>query len=106
MYRHGALQHVIRHSGVHYVQDAMDGLIAADTEDGGADDALRLRVHDHFHEALRFVPFDSASDAVHPATADEQFATAGAGFGLGHANAAERRIDVKGVTQDTLAHLA
>ncbi len=43
---HRALQLRIGEAGIHHVEDAMDRLVAARAEDGGAQDALRLGVDD------------------------------------------------------------
>ena len=50
---HGAADHRVGSIGVHHVQDRVDDLVAADTGNGDVEDALRFRVHEHLHEALR-----------------------------------------------------
>src|SRR5260221_13534392 len=100
MYRDGLLQGRIRDAGVHHVEDAVDRLVAAGAQDGGAEDLRRLRVDDHLHESLRLVLLDSASHTGHGPMPDEQGAAARARLGLRDADAAEWRIDIESVGRD------
>ena len=49
---HCAADHGAGGAGVHHVQDRVDHLVAADAENGCAEDAFRVRVHQHLPEAL------------------------------------------------------
>ena len=59
-------------AGVHGVDDAVDGLVAAGAEDGGAEDLLAFGVDENFHEAFGLALFDGAGDLGHGAGADER----------------------------------
>ena len=82
----------------------MDHLVAAHAEDGGAEDALALRVHQHLHETLRLSLLHRATDAAHRARGDQGRAPRSAHLRLGHAGAPERRVDVQGIAVDAVGH--
>src|SRR3712207_5248959 len=81
---HRALKDFVRDAGVHDVEDAVDGLVAACAEDGGPENPARLRVHDDLHQPPRLALLNGAADARHRAAADEQRAARGARLALGH----------------------
>ncbi len=84
----------------------MDGLVASYAENGGAENRVGVAVDNDFHKSLRFPLFDRAADAGHGPAADPDRVSFGARFGLGHADPAERRIDVERVNRNAVAHLA
>ena len=64
------------------------------------------RVDDDLHEALRLAFLDRAADAGHRAAADADARPVARACGLGHADPAERRIDVERVSRNAVADLA
>ena len=61
----GALHHGVGSLGVHQVEDRVDDLIAADAEDGGAEELLGLGIDQHLHEALRLALLEGAAHVLH-----------------------------------------
>src|SRR6185312_2637232 len=84
----------------------VDDLISADTEDGGAEDALAFRANQHLHETLRFAPFACTPDRFHGEGGGERRHAGGANLVLGHAGAAERRIDEEAIGEDAVGDAA
>ena len=103
---HRPLDHGIRRLGVHHVQDRVDDLVAADAEDGRAQDPVRLGVHQHLHEALRLALLHGAANARHRPRGDQGRAARFPDLLLGHADAGERRVDVERVAVDTVRDAA
>ncbi len=68
---YGALDVGVGGAGVHGVDDAVDGFVAAGSEDGGAEDLFCVGVDEDFDEAFGFALFDGACDSGHGAGADE-----------------------------------
>src|SRR5205085_7595719 len=85
---------------------AGERLVTASPEDRGAEDLPRLGIDDDLHEALCLAFLDRAPDAAHRPLRAEQGAAAGARLAVGHADTAERRIDVQGVANNAVADLA
>src|SRR5947207_14490416 len=106
MDRHRTLQHRIRRAGIHHVDDAVDRLVTASPENRGAEDLPRFGIDDDLHQALRLAFLDRAPDAAHRPLRAKQCAAAGARLAVGHADTAERRIDVQGVANNAVADLA
>ena len=92
--------------GVHGVEDAVDGFVAAGAEDVGAEDLLGVGVDEDLDEAFGFAFFDGAADAGHGAGADEGWLSGFADFGFGEADAAEGRVGVEGVAEDAVGDAA
>ena len=90
----------------HRLDHGVDRLVAPDAQDRGAEDGVAVAVDHHLHEALRLALLDRAADAGHRPAADPHRMALGARLGLGHADAAERRIDVEGVGRNAVAHPA
>ena len=74
--------------GIHGVDDAVDGFVAAGAEDGGAEDLFCTRVDEDFDEAFGLALFDGAGDACHGAGADESRLSGFADFVFREADAA------------------
>jgi hypothetical protein len=53
MDRHGPLEDVVGHARMHYVDHAMDRLVAAGAQNCRAEDLARLRIGDDLYEAQR-----------------------------------------------------
>ncbi len=68
---HGSLEGGVGRAGVHDVEDAVDGFVSANSEDGGAEDFFGFGVGQDLHEALGLAFFDGAADLGHRARADE-----------------------------------
>jgi len=81
-------------------------LVAVHSQDGRAQQVLVLGVDQHLHEALRFAGFAGAAHALHRHLGVQHAAAAGAGFGLGDADAAERRVDEERVAGYAVADAA
>jgi hypothetical protein len=61
----------VRGFRAHHVENAMDGFVAAGSENRSAEDALGFGVDHDLHEALRFAFLDRAADAGHGALSDQ-----------------------------------
>ena len=59
---HAACDDGVGHVGEHDVEHRLDGLIALDAEDGGAQNFLCLRVDEDFHEAAGLAALAGAAD--------------------------------------------
>ena len=86
--------------------DAMDRLVAAGPEHGGAENLLGFRVDDDLHQAVGLAFLERAANARHRPLADEHRVATASRLGLGHARAAERRVDVEPVGGDSVGHAA
>ena len=64
---------------------------------------MRLGVSDRHHESLSFPLFDCPGYAGHRAPSDKEGTSRGARLCLCHPDAAQRRIDVEGVTRNAIA---
>ena len=84
----------------------VDDLVAVDSQDRRAENLLALGVDDDLHEALRLALLDRSPDLRHRAFADEDLLAGRLRRGLGHADAAERRIDEQGIGVDPVSHPA
>ena len=82
----------------------MDRLVAPGSENGGPENLMRLGVSDRHHEPLRFPLLDRPAHAGHRTATDKQRTPSGAGLRQGHADAAERRIDVERISGNAIAH--
>ena len=60
MYVHGTLQRSVGCLSVNDVENAVDDLVAADTEDGGPENLPCVGIDDDFDEALRLSLLDGA----------------------------------------------
>ena len=60
---HGALDEGVGGAGVHGVDDAVDGFVAAGSEDGGAEDLFCGCVDEDFAEAFGLALFYGARDS-------------------------------------------
>src|SRR5438270_436254 len=54
MNMYSVAKYLERSLGRHCIQDAVDGFVAADAQNGGAQDLVAAVIHHHFHETLRF----------------------------------------------------
>ena len=61
MYVHGTLQRRVGCLSVHDVENAVDDLVAADTEDGGSENLPCVGIDDDFDEALSLSLLDDAT---------------------------------------------
>src|ERR1700730_3861173 len=84
----------------------MYGLVAADAENGGAEDLPGVGIHDHLHEPLRLSLFHRPIHTGHRALSHTDLTPAGARFFLGHADAPQWRIDEQAITGNPVAHPA
>src|SRR5271167_1488181 len=100
---HRALQRGEGDPCVHRVENSMDRLVAAGSENSRPEDLMCLSISDRHHKSLRFALLDRAADARHRSAANEEPTSSGAGLRLGHADAAERRIGVEGIAQNAIA---
>src|SRR6266576_237128 len=89
--------------GVHQIEDRVDSLVASWTEQRGAEDLFAAAIDENAHKALRLALFDGAGNARHRPLAGQHPPPAVACRGQGHADAAQWRVDVKGIGGDTLA---
>ncbi len=95
---HGALKHVVRHAGVHHVDHAVNGFVAAGAEDGGAENLSRGPASTTTFMKPCVSSFSTARlDAAHRPRRDQQRPSGRARLRLGDADPAERRIDVQRV---------
>ena len=102
----GAEQRLDRGAGVHQVEDGMDRLVAFDAEERRAEDLAAVGVGQHLEKALRLAALHRAADAGHRPAADQHPAAGGAGLGLGHAAAPERRVGEERVGRQAVGDLA
>jgi hypothetical protein len=82
----------------------VDRLVATGSENGSAEDVMRLGIGDRQHKSLRFTLFYRAAHVGHPTVANNAWTSSVARLSLGDAGAAERRIDVEGVGWNAIAH--
>src|ERR1700704_3617745 len=92
-----------RSLGRHRIQDAVDGFVASNAQNGGAQNLLALLINHHFHETLRLAFLDGARDAGHGPAANPDLVICCAGLRLRHADASEWRIDEQAITGDSVA---
>jgi len=92
--------------GVHGIEEAVDGFVAAYSEEGGAEDLVGFGVYEGLHESEAFAFFEGAVDARHGADGDEGGLAGGANLGFGEADAGERRVAVHGVAGDAVGDSA
>ena len=84
---YGAQDGGVGSARVHGVEEAVDGFVAADAEEGCAEDFFGVGIYEDLHEAEAFALFQSAIDAGHGASGDESGLAGGADFGFGEADA-------------------
>src|ERR1700761_3548817 len=101
----------VRESGVgcariHCAEDTVNCLVSTSSENGGSQNLFALRIHQYFHETLRFSFFYSASDFRHRASSDQGSASTLTYLGFGKTNPGQRRIDVKGTHRDAVTDAA
>ena len=90
---HRVRERGVGRAGIHRVGEAVHRFVAAGAENRGAENFLCLGVDEDLHEAEGLTLFDRAADLRHRSPPDEERATGGACFVLGHADPPERRID-------------
>ena len=103
---HGVAEEGSGFAGVHGGEDAVDGFVSADAEDGGAEDLFGFGVGEDFHEAAGFALFDGAVHLGHGADAHERGAAALANFAFAHSDVGERRIGIEGPGGDAIGDAA
>src|SRR5215207_2440806 len=106
MDRHGALERDVGYARIDHVENAVNGFIAAGSQDRGAQDLVRLGVDDDLHKPFRLALLDRAADPGHRTGADQQRLTRRARLRDGHPDAPQRRIDVERVSRDAVAYPA
>ena len=94
---YGTLDGGVGGVGIHDVEEAVDGFVAADAEERGAEDALGFGVDQDLHEAEAFAFFEGAVDAGHGAGGDEDWLARFACVGFRYADAGEGWVAVHGV---------
>ncbi len=100
---HRALDHRIGRFRVHRIQNAVDGLVAAGSQNRRAQNFAAVRIHQDLHEAERLALFHGAPHSRH-GSRSHQCALAGfPHFRLRHARSSQRRIDVEPVGGDPVA---
>ena len=104
MYRHSPAQRLDGLICAHQVQDAVNRLIAAGSEDRGAQDSLRIGIRHDLHETLRLAFLDGATDSGHLTFGTKKSAPTLCRFGVRHSHSRERGVDVKRVAGHALAH--
>src|SRR5574337_1386510 len=87
----------VRKPRIDRTEERVHGLVAADAENRGTEDAPTRGIDDDLHEALRLAFLDGTCDARHRPLADQHAGAVAHCFGLGHADATERRVDEKAV---------
>src|ERR1700752_4887611 len=101
---HGAGNRGVGLLGRHDVEDRVNDLIAADTENGCAEDEFGFGVDHHLHEALCLPLLHGSPYACHRSLAHQSFSAGFANLVHGHACAAEWRVDVKRIGGDAVTH--
>jgi hypothetical protein len=61
---HRPLNHCVGRFGIHDIENRVNHLVPASTQNGGTQDLARLRIHNYLHEPLRFAFFDGTSTFV------------------------------------------
>src|SRR5215472_9985631 len=100
---HRALKDRVWRLGVHHIEHAVNGLIAADAKNGTSQDLLVLRVYDDPHEPLGFALFHRSRYACHGALSDKRAPAGFAHLTFRHSNAAQGRVNIKVVGGDAVA---
>src|ERR1700730_6448100 len=103
MYVHGTLQRSVGCLSVNDVENAVDDLVAADTEDGGPENLPCVGIDDDFDEALRLSLLDGARHPSHLPSSDQDALSKMPCLGLRHTGATERWIYIKGIGGKTVA---
>ena|SRR5664279_3724338 len=91
----GALQHVVRQPGIDGVEKAMNYLVTAGPENGGAKYPFCPGIHDNLHEAPGFSLFDGSPDPGHRPLSGQDRPTSLSRFGIGHPDPTQRWIYIK-----------
>jgi hypothetical protein len=94
---YGALQGRIGRLGVHDVENPVDRLIAARSQDRGTEDPLAFSVDEDFHETSRFTFLDRASDLRHRSKPDKQALACSLRLCFGQSDPAKGRIGKESV---------
>ena len=101
---HRALYHRVRRLGIHSIENAVDDLIAGESQEGGAEYLLTVSIHQDFHEPRGLTSLFRATDAFHRQGREQRRLAGLANLGFRHADAAQWRIGVERVGGDAVAH--
>jgi hypothetical protein len=88
------------------VDQRMHHLVTIHAEDGCTEEALCVGVEQYLHETLGLACFASAADALHRNPRAQRAPAAGQGFGLRHADAAQRQVDEERIARSAGADAA
>jgi hypothetical protein len=89
--------------GVHSIENAMDDLIACESQEGGAQYLLTVSIYQDFHKPRGLTSRFRATDAFHRQGREQRRLAGLANLGFRHADAAQWRIDVERVGGDAVA---
>ena len=103
---HGSLHDRIGGLGIHEVQDTVDNLITASPQNGGAENALRLRINEDFHESPCIALLHCSRDVRHGHLANEHALAGFERFRLCYACPPERWIDIERIGRYAIAYSA
>jgi len=92
--------------GVHDVEEAVDGFVAAYAEEGCAEDFFGIGIDEGFHEAEAFAFFKRAVHAGHGAGGDEGGLAGFAYLIFGEADAGQRRVHIHGIAGNAIGDAA
>jgi hypothetical protein len=94
---HGALQDHVGRLGVHDVENPVDRLIAARSQDRGTEDQLTFSVDEDFHETACFTLLDRSSDLCHRSKPYKQALACSVRLCFGQSDPAKGRIGKESV---------
>jgi hypothetical protein len=84
----------------------VNGLVAASSKDGSAQDLVSLGIHDDLHKTLRLALLNGTADLRHRPPANQRGAAAFADFCLRQARTAERGVNVQSISGNAIADFA
>src|SRR3954464_3438462 len=103
---HGTLDDGVGRLHIHHVEQGMDDLVAAGSQDACPENLLAVGVDQNLHEAVGLTLLDRSSNFRHQPLGGEHAAARAQRLGLGHAGAAERRIDEQSIGRDAVPDAA
>src|SRR5262245_24500933 len=97
---HRAIQDRIGSLCIHGVEHAVDGFVAACSQDCSAQKLVRLCVNNDLHQTVCFALFDGTCDASHGPFSNQNRASSSPRLSFRQTGTAEWRVDVQRVCGD------
>src|SRR6516164_10743860 len=101
---HRTLHPRVRRLCIHNVENAVNGLVTGESQEGGTKYLFAISIHQDFHEALGLASLTRATDVFHCQGRDQRGLAGLADFRFRHAHPAKWWIGVERVGSDAVAH--